>query len=139
VDDFLADQGAGDVAAVTADPHDPGDLREVQVPRASDPQGPLDDAAVAVVELDVIRGFLARVLDLAEDGLLEAWLVALDEQEVVRVPAAVFFRPGPIWRKHPDQTGREAVPANHGQRNARLADHHPAVKSGTHAHVDTPG
>ena len=50
VDDFLADEGAGDVVAVAADPRDAGDLREVQVAGVGDPQGPLDDAAVAVVE-----------------------------------------------------------------------------------------
>src|ERR1019366_520830 len=36
-------------------------------------------------------------------------------------------------------SGREAVPANHGQRNAQLADPHPEVKSGTHAYAETPG
>ena len=79
VDDFLADGGAGDVVAVAADPRDPGDLREVQVPGIGDPQGPLDDAAVAVVELDVVRGFPARGLDQVEDGTLDARLVALDD------------------------------------------------------------
>ena len=89
MDDLLADQGAGDVVAVAADPRDLGCVREVQVTGFGDPDGPLDDAAVAVVELHVAGGVLARGLDLVEDGLLQAGLVALDEQEVVRaaVPA----------------------------------------------------
>jgi hypothetical protein len=37
VDDLLADEGAGDVVAVAADPRDPGDLREVQVAGVGDP------------------------------------------------------------------------------------------------------
>jgi hypothetical protein len=106
VDDFLADEGAGDVVAVAADPRDAGDLREVQVPGVGDPQGPLDDAAVAVVDLDVVRGSPARVLDKVEDGALDAGLVALDEQEVVRVPAAVFFWPGDVFRGLPLGVGR---------------------------------
>src|ERR1022692_2581193 len=76
VDDLLADEGAAEVVAVAADPRDPGDLREVQVSGVGDPQGPLDDAAVAVVELDVVRGFPARGLDKVEDGALHAGLVA---------------------------------------------------------------
>jgi hypothetical protein len=36
-----------------------------------------------------------------------------------------------------DQTGREAVSANHGQPHAPVAVNHPAVKSGTHALVAT--
>src|SRR6266704_2104323 len=101
VDDFLADEGAGDVEAVAADPRDPGDLREVQVAGTGDPQGPLDDAAVAVVELDVVGGFRARGLDQVEDGALHAGLAALDEQEAVRVPAAVFSPPGNVFRGLP--------------------------------------
>ena len=105
VDDFLADEGAGDVVAVAADPRDAGDLREVQVAGVGDPQGPLDDAAVAVVDLDVVRGFPARGLDQVEDGALDARLVALDEQEIVRFPAAVFFRPGDVFRRSPAGRG----------------------------------
>jgi hypothetical protein len=78
VDDFLADEGAGDVVAVAADPRDPGGLREVQAAGAGDPQGPLNDTAVAVVEFDVVRGFPARGLDQVEDGALDAGLVAID-------------------------------------------------------------
>src|SRR5438067_8042547 len=42
----------------------------------------------------LFRSFRARGLDEVEDGALHAGLVALDEQEILRVPAAVFFRPG---------------------------------------------
>ena len=79
VDDLLADEGAAEAVAVAADPRDPGDLREVQVAGIGDPQGPLDDAAVAVVEFHVVRGFPARGLDQVEDGPLHAGLAALDD------------------------------------------------------------
>jgi hypothetical protein len=80
VDDLLADEGAAEVVAVAADPSDTGDLREVENAGVGDPQGPLDDAAVAVVELDVVRVFLARGPDQVEDGALDAGLVALDRK-----------------------------------------------------------
>jgi hypothetical protein len=61
-------------------------VREVQVTGTGDPQGPPDDAAVAVVQFHVMRDVLAGGTDLAEDGPLQAGLVALDEQEVIRCP-----------------------------------------------------
>jgi hypothetical protein len=79
VHDFLADQGAVRVVAVAADAGGLGGVREVQAAGAGDPDGGLDDAAVAVVQLDVVRGVLARGLDQVEDGALYAGLVALDD------------------------------------------------------------
>jgi hypothetical protein len=98
VDDFLTDEGAGDVVAVAADPRDAGDLREVQAAGVSDPQGPLDDVAVAIVDIDVVRGFPACGLNQVEDGPLDARLVAPDEQKIVRFSAAVFSAAGDVLR-----------------------------------------
>jgi hypothetical protein len=86
VDDLLADEGAAEVVAVAADPCDPGDLREVQVAGAGDPQGPLDDAAVAVAGLDVVGGFPARGLDQVEDCALHAGLAALERNAQLACP-----------------------------------------------------
>jgi hypothetical protein len=88
VDDLLGDEGSGDVVAVAVDPRDLGDLGEVQAAGTGDPQGPLDDAAVPVVELHVVRGSPARGLDQVEDGALHPGLVALDDRvPQVHVPA----------------------------------------------------
>ena len=43
------------VVAVAADPDDLGGVREVDAVGVGDPQGPLDDPAVAVIGRDVIR------------------------------------------------------------------------------------
>ena len=55
VDSLLGDHCASGVVAVAADPDGPGDVREVHADRIGDPQGPLDDPAVAVIDLDVVR------------------------------------------------------------------------------------
>jgi hypothetical protein len=93
VHDLLREQGTGGVVAVAADPDGPGDVREVQASSVGDPQGPSDDPAVAVVDLDEVRLARAAGLDGVVDGALQAALVSLDEQEVVRVPAAVLSGP----------------------------------------------
>ena len=53
---------------------------------------------MAVVELGVVRLARAAGLDGVEDGALQAGLVPLDEQEVVRFPAAVFLLSGDVCR-----------------------------------------
>jgi hypothetical protein len=70
VHDFLADQRAGDVVAVAADPRGAGGVREVQVPGIGDPDGAADDPAVPVVHFSVVRLARAVVLDGVVDGAL---------------------------------------------------------------------
>ena len=91
--DFLADQRAVGVVAVTADPSNPADVREVDVPGAGDPDGAADDQAVAAVQFRVVRLTRALFLDGVEDCPLQGRLVALEEQEVVRFAVPVIFRP----------------------------------------------
>ena len=105
VDDFLAEQVAGDVVAVAADPRDAGDLREVQVAGVGDPQGPLDDAAVAVAGLDVVRGFVARGLDQVEDGALDAGLAALGSTGSSPIPGRRLLRARRCTRRSPAGRG----------------------------------
>jgi hypothetical protein len=91
VDDFLVEELAVAVKAIAADAGDLGGVREAQAGRgAGDPGRAAHDAAVAVVEFPVAGLAGAAGLDRVEDGALERRLVALDGQEVVRVPA-----PGP--------------------------------------------
>jgi hypothetical protein len=81
VHDLLGQQGAGGVVAVAADPDDPGDVREVRAGGVGDPQGPSDDPAVAVVDLDVVRLARAAGLDGVADGALQAALVPLTNRK----------------------------------------------------------
>jgi hypothetical protein len=82
VRDFLADPGAVGGVTVAADPGDLPDVREVDVLCVGDPDRAADDPAVALVEFAVVGVAGAAVLDGVEDGALEVFLVALDEQEV---------------------------------------------------------
>ena len=66
---------------------------------AGDPEGAADDPAVAAVQLRVVRvAGPQSALDRVEDGALESGLVALDEQEVVRVRGRRLLRPGDVVR-----------------------------------------
>ena len=95
VHDFLADQRAAGVVAVAADPRDLPGVREIDaVPGTCGPEGAADDPAVAAVQFRVIGVAGAVPLDGVEDRALEFRLVALDEQDVRRAAASVFFRPG---------------------------------------------
>ena len=78
--DLLGDQGPGGIVAVAADPDGPGDVREVDTGGIGDPQGSLDDPAVAVIDLDVVRIARAAGLDGIVDGALQARLVSLDQE-----------------------------------------------------------
>ena len=78
VHDLLGDQRAGEVVAVAADPRDLGGVREVDLVGVGGPDGALDDPAVAVVQLDVVRLARSVMLDGVVDGALQAGLVALD-------------------------------------------------------------
>jgi hypothetical protein len=87
VRDFLADPGAVSAVTVAADPGDLPDVREVDVLCVGDPDRAADDPAVALVEFAVVEFAVvgvagAAVLDGVEDGALEVFLVARDEQEV---------------------------------------------------------
>ncbi|HUY50170.1 MAG TPA: hypothetical protein VMV92_31445 [Streptosporangiaceae bacterium] len=84
--DFLGQGGSGQVEGVAADPHDLGGVREAGAGGIGDPEGAADDPAVAVVGGDVVRGGAAIGVDLAVDGALQSWLVALDAQQVARFP-----------------------------------------------------
>jgi hypothetical protein len=61
---------------------------------------------VAAVEVGVVGLGAAVPGDLVVDVPLEARLVALDRDRVVRFPAAVFFRPGDVFRGFPLGVGR---------------------------------
>jgi hypothetical protein len=99
VHDFLADQRAAGVVAVAADPRDLPDVREIDaVPGTCGPEGAADDPAVTAVQFRVIGVAGPVPLDGVEDRALEFRLVALDEQEVRRAAASVFFRPGDVVR-----------------------------------------
>jgi hypothetical protein len=76
--DLFGDGGTGDVVAVAADARGLAGVREIDVAGVGDPQGALDDPAVAVVQFYVVRLAGAVRGDLAGDGALQAGLVALD-------------------------------------------------------------
>jgi hypothetical protein len=78
VHDLLADQGAGDVVTVAAYPR-LGGVRKADAISAGEPDGPLDDAAVTVVQFNVVGLVRACGLDRVVGCALQSGLVALDE------------------------------------------------------------
>ena len=98
------DELAVGVVAVTLDPGDPCDVREVHIPGVGNPDGAADSPAVGAIQFRVVRLAGALPLDGVEDGPLQRRLVSL-EQGVVRFPAAVFFPPGDVLRSLPLRVG----------------------------------
>jgi hypothetical protein len=76
VHDFLGQGGAVEVVGVAADPVHLVCVREVDALSIGDPDGPLDDPAVAVVDLDVTGPGAAVRGDLGVDVPLQSRLVA---------------------------------------------------------------
>ena len=107
VDDLLGRGLAVQVEGIAANAHDLGGVREIDAVGAGDPDGAADDPAVAAVGGSVVRCSAAARADLVIDGALQAGLVALDGQQVVRfafpgdISGGVMLGVGGVGGDHP--------------------------------------